>query len=192
MVYVDELSLKYAEVYNVTRFYRIKLGIISERMFLYFSLYNAERKACSVNRNVYLLEQIRNCAYVVLVAVGYEHGSYFIGILHEVRNIGYYEVYAEHILVGKSHTAIDNDYVVTVFKRGHIFAYLSKTAKRYYLELSAPCPCGLSILFYHFLSSSVPRNADLLLCKFHRYTRLKNPIKIKIGFSAVSLSPVSY
>ena len=67
---------------------------------------------------------------MVLVSVGYKYASYLVRVAYEVGDIGYNEVDARHIIVGKAHAAVDDYYIVTVLDAGHILAYLVDTAER--------------------------------------------------------------
>ena len=66
---------------------------------------------------------------MILMPVGYKHSSYSVNILFKIREIGYNQVYTEHILLRESKAAIDNYHVRAVFVNGYVFAYLVESAE---------------------------------------------------------------
>jgi hypothetical protein len=40
------------------------------------------------------------------------------------------EVYAEHIVVGEAETAVNDEYIIAVFKYGQVFSDFTETAQR--------------------------------------------------------------
>ena len=99
-------------------------------MFLQLPLEYAERQTRTVNGNVYLLEQIRHGADMILMTVRDDDALYFFLIVYEIGEIRHDEVYAEHIIVGKAYTAIHDQNIVAVFEHRYVLADLAETAER--------------------------------------------------------------
>ena len=86
---------------------------------------------------------------MVLVTVGEEYTSDFIGILFKIRNIGDHKVDTEHIFIGERKTAVNYYDIVAVLKNGEVLADLVKTAKHHYFQflfLFLLCHNGLLFL----------------------------------------------
>ena len=141
VVYVDEFCLKNSEIDNISRLYRVEIRLVARVYFIKLSLYDAEREPRSVDWNVYLSENIRNAAYMILVTVCYKNTANLFRILYKIGYIGYNEIDAEHILVGESHSRVDDYNIVPVLKHGDILSYLTKSAERHNTELSALFLC---------------------------------------------------
>ena len=84
VVHVYKFSLKYAEIYHVPCLNGIEFRIIWRWIFVKLTLNNTKRKTCSVDRNVYLGEDVGNCSNVVLVPVGYKYSADFICVFYEI------------------------------------------------------------------------------------------------------------
>ena len=84
---------------------------------------------------------------MVLVSVGDKNAAYLVCVFNEIADVRNDKVDTRHILVGKSHTAIDNDHIIPVLKNGHILSDLLNTAKTHNAKLHT-----LSVIFFHIFS----------------------------------------
>ena len=116
MVYMNEFDVKYAELYSFSCGNAMKLRLEIEAEFLEFVFKNSERQPCSVNGDVYPLKKIRNAAYMVLVTVRKNYALYFFSVVYKICHIGNNEVNSEHVVAREAETAVNNDYIVAVFK----------------------------------------------------------------------------
>ena len=131
VVDVYELDRKAAETEAVARLLREYLRIVKQVMLLKLQLNERSGERRCVYGNVERLHNVRYSADVVLVTVGKDDSLYPRGVCLQISYIGYNNVNAVHLLVGKAETAVYNNDVGTAFKCGHVFADLSETAKGY-------------------------------------------------------------
>ena len=129
MVDMDKLDLKAAEAYLISGIYDIQLCRVKQLMLSELALDKTYCQPCSIDGNVHLFKQKRQSADVILVSVSDENTLYLVGVLHRIRKIGYYKVYAEHIRVGKSKTAIDKYHISLTLVKSHIFTDLVKSSE---------------------------------------------------------------
>ena len=64
------------------------------------------------------------------MAMGQDQAADPICVCFQVCEIREDDVDAVHVLVGKSHTAVDDDDIASEFEYGHILADLAEAAKR--------------------------------------------------------------
>ena len=67
---------------------------------------------------------------MVLVTMGNQDTTYTLLLISQVTCIGNNQINAKHFLIGKHHSNIDNDDVVTVFNDHHILANFSQPSER--------------------------------------------------------------
>ena len=72
---------------------------------------------------------------MVLVTVGYKQTAKLFLVIFEIAEIGNNKIDAEHIVLGEGDAAIDDYYIVLVFKSGTVHTYSVDTAEEYYLYL---------------------------------------------------------
>ena len=95
------------------------------------SLDKSERQPCAVYGYVYLLKEVGECAYVVLVTVRQHNTPYLLPVLFEIGEVGDNKIDTEHIVIGKSKSAIYDEYIVTALVNVDVFAYLVYAAERH-------------------------------------------------------------
>ncbi len=143
MVYVDKLHFHTAELNAVARFDCVFLYGILQAVFLKLVVNKTERKRRAVNRQVDFFKQVRQRAYVVLVAVRKDYAAYLVGVALNKREVRYNEVHAEHIAVGESHAAVNDYHVAFALKERKVLSDFVKAAQKinvYRRLLPAPAP----------------------------------------------------
>ena len=95
-------------------------------------------------------ENVRDCAYVVLVPVSYKYSADLVCVLYQIADIRYYKVDAQHFVIREAHSRIDDNHIVAVFKHSHILADFGKSAKRDYSKFRASLLCDLVIFHIYF------------------------------------------
>ena len=63
-------------------------------------------------------------ANVVLMAVGDEKATHFVGVFDQISHIGNDQVHAVHFIFREAQTAVDYDHILPVFQDGHILTDL--------------------------------------------------------------------
>ena len=84
----------------------------------------------AVDGQIKFLQQIRDAADVVLMAVGDEQALDLILILYHEREIGDDHVHAEHITVREDEAAVHNDHIAAALVHGHVLAHFPQAAQR--------------------------------------------------------------
>ena len=98
-------------------------------MLLQLQLDEPGGEAGAVDGGVDLLEDVGNGADVVLVTVGQHNAPDLVLIGFQIRDIGNYQVDAQHILIGKAESAVDDDDIVGIFHDGQVFTDLVQSAE---------------------------------------------------------------
>ena len=122
-----------SESEDISCFYLMKFAF--QTILFKFVLDQAKRKRCTIDWNIYLLEQIWNSAYVVFMTVGYDHALDFFRVRDEISQIRYYQIDTKHLIFRERHTAVNNKYLILIFKNRQVLSDLIKTAYRYDLEI---------------------------------------------------------
>ena len=130
MVDADELDAERARPDDVARRGAPHIDGLFHFVFDKLVLKDAESESRSVNGNVDCFQNVGQSAYVILVSVGYEDAADLIGVLFKIGDVGDDKVYAEHIAVGETDAAVNDDDVVFIFKDGEIFADLTEPAEK--------------------------------------------------------------
>lgn len=107
----------------------VKPGIPEQPVLLQLSLDQAKRQARGIEREIHLLEQIRNTADMVFMPVGDNQGPHLILIIQQVGNIGNDQVNTQQALIRKFRPAADSDNIITVLQDIHILANLMDAAQ---------------------------------------------------------------
>ena len=100
-------------------------------MLTELSLDKSERQPCAVYGYVYLLEEVGECAYVVLVAVRQHNAPYLLPVLFKIGEVGDNKIDTEHIVIGEGKSAIYDEYIVTALVDVDVLAYLVYAAERH-------------------------------------------------------------
>ena len=134
VVGVDELNRKATQLNHIARLNAVEAHLGGHLMLGELGLDDAAGQARAVNRRVHLAQHIRQAADVILVSVGDEIAAQLLVVALEVGGIRDDQIHAQHVVVRKRQTAVDDDDVVAVFDHGHVLADLIQTAQGYNLQ----------------------------------------------------------
>ena len=129
MVNCNKFNAEAAEAEYIAGFFGEYLSIVQQIMLFELEFNKRRSERSRVYGNVQVMNNIRHCADMILVTVGYNNAAHLFGICFKIRNVGNNNVNAVHILVRKAKSAVNNDYIRAKFNGCHILADLSKTAK---------------------------------------------------------------
>ena len=117
------------------------MDIWEERGWLMISGYfdDASTSDCSVLVAVDMKTGAYVGEYYLTNADGTPHTSHAGGIFLKIGRIGNDKVDAQHIVIGKSETAVNYDNVVAVFNHGDVFSDFSDTSERNNFKLLFFC-----------------------------------------------------
>ena len=59
---------------------------------------------------------------MILMAVGDEKAAQLFQIADEVGNVGNHQIYAVHIVLRKSQTAVHNNHIFAILQNGHVLS----------------------------------------------------------------------
>ena len=95
-----------------------------ELVLLELAFDQAERQLRPEHRHVACqgLQQVRQRARVVLVAVGDDDAAQLVLALHDVAEVGQDQVDPGVVVVGEHDAGVDDDHVVAVLENGHVLA----------------------------------------------------------------------
>ena len=127
---VDKLDRKAAEAEGRSRLFRKDLRIIQQILFFKLQFDKRRRQRQRIDRDIQFAHQIRHSSDVVFVPVREDQALDAVGICLEICKIRQNDIDTVHVLVRKSHTAVDDDDIAPELEYSHIFADLSEAAKR--------------------------------------------------------------
>ena len=142
MVDTDELHLELSEDDLVPRFDTVELRLEIEYVLLEFVFQNAEGQPCPIDRDVQLLQKIRDTADVVLVAVREHDAANLVRVADKIGKIRHDKVDPQHIVVGEAESAVDDEDAVAVFEHREVLADFIEAAERDDAELFELAPCS--------------------------------------------------
>ena len=130
MVNTDKLNGHAAHAYILTRLHYVQGSLRKQTVLLELSLYQTESKTGAVYRHVDLLEEVRQRADVILVAVGYNYSAETVAVLLKIREIRNNQVNAGHVVVRERKSAVNDEHIVAAFVNVKVLANLVKSAER--------------------------------------------------------------
>ncbi len=130
VVDVDELHGHTAHLDGVARLHHIQLDAAEQPVLLELALDQPQREARGIDRGVDALEQKRQPADVILVAVGEHDSAQLFAVLLHIAEVGDDQIHAGHLLIREGQTAIDDEHIAAALDHGHIFADLMQAAQR--------------------------------------------------------------
>ena len=145
VVDTDELNAEAAEAHGIVGLHAMEIGVPGQAMLLELVLNDLESQPSAVNGRIYGAQNVRNGADVVLVTVGQHHTADLVPVLFEISDIGNDEIDTEHILVGESDAAVDDNNIVTVLNGGNILSDLTDAAEGYDAQLCAAAVLALQL-----------------------------------------------
>jgi len=115
-----------AGIFDLAQFRLLDLVLFK----LAFDHAQGQLRAKNRHRDTEVLQEIRKCPRVVLVAVGDDDCPQSLLALNHIAVVRQYEVDAGMIVVGKHDARVDHDHVVAIFDHGHILADAVEPAER--------------------------------------------------------------
>ena len=125
----DEADTEAADIDDVALHDRVQVARVNA-VLLEAALEDAERQARAVDRHIDFLEDVRQCADVILVAVRQHDGLDLILVLDEVADVRDDEVDAEHVLIREHQARINDENLVIHADDCHILADLPQASER--------------------------------------------------------------
>jgi hypothetical protein len=94
--------------------------------------------------HVEVLQEVRQGAGVVLVAVGDDDAAELVLVFQHVGVVGQDQVDARLVVVGEHEAGVDEDHVAVAFERGHVLADAVEAAEGDDPQRRGPraCRCG--------------------------------------------------
>ena len=132
VVHTDELYRKATDTENRACFFREDLCIVQKIMFFEFQFYQSRSKWSCINRNIQFFQNIWHCTNMVLVPVCDDHGTYAARVVSQIGDIRKNNIDTVHILIRKTHSAINQDQIIPEFNHCHILSDFAKSAQRDY------------------------------------------------------------
>ena len=108
----------------------LPLGRLHHAPLFELILYDAHGEPCGEHRDIDLLKNIRQRAYVILVAVGYDNPLYLVDVVLKICRVRNDKVNSEHIVFRKRQAAVHNNNTVPELEGSDIHSDLLKPAQR--------------------------------------------------------------
>ena len=99
-------------------------------VFLQLQVHQRQRQLRAVKRRGNLLQNVRRCANVILMAVRQQISPHILFLSDQIGYVRDDQVDAQHILLGENGPAVHHHNIVLVFKDGHVLANLVHAAQR--------------------------------------------------------------
>ena len=130
---LDELHPELPKIDRLTRVNNLPLCRPDQIMLRQLQLYQSHRQLCRINRDIQLLQDIRECPDVIFMSVCEYEALHFCCIVKQIGDIRYTQINAVHIILRKCEAAIHDNDAVFILKRGNIHADGLEAAERNYL-----------------------------------------------------------
>ena len=137
VVRLDELHVEVPERHRVPVLHDEELRRVGEPVLLKLVLNQRDREARRVHRHIQILQNVRERADVVLVAVGDDEALHLRPVVLQVRHIRDDAVDPQHVLARERDSAVHDDDAVPVLEGRHVHPDLLKAAERDDLHLRA-------------------------------------------------------
>ena len=128
MIDTDEAHAETTNVDDVPLHDRMQVAGVHP-IFLKTPLQDAQGQAGTIHRHIDLLQQVRQGADMVLMAVSQHHSLDHIPVLDEVGDIRDNEIYPQHILLREHEAGIDDQNLIIYTNNGHVLADFPKSAQ---------------------------------------------------------------
>ena len=129
MVRLDEFHVEVPQRDRVAVLHHEQLRGIRDLVFLQLPADEGDGKPRRIDRHVQLLQDIGQCADMVLVSVGDDKALHLGRVVLQIGNVRDDAVYTRHILAGERDAAVHHDDAVAVLKGGDVHADLFQTAQ---------------------------------------------------------------
>ena len=130
MAHLEKFHAEHAQRHGVVRRDDVHFHAAQQLVLLELALDQRRGQPRGVHRGGNLAQHVGRGADVILVPVRDQIAAHAAAVHGKVGNVGNHEVDARHILAGKDGAHVDDDDVVSVFKRGHVLADFAQPAQR--------------------------------------------------------------
>ena len=108
----------------------LSLGRLHHAPLFKFVLYDAHGEPCGEHRDIDLLKNIGQRAYVVLVPVGYDKALDLVDIVLKISGVRNDKIDSEHVVLRKRQSAVHNNNTVSILEGSDIHSDLLKPSER--------------------------------------------------------------
>lgn len=153
VVHANHLNVHATEFYTLAGLHDVQLGLVVQVVFLELAGNQANGERRAVDRHIKLLQQIRNRADVVLVAVSDDQTFDFVHVFLDVRKIRDDKIDAEHFAVREGHAAVEDEHIAFALEQCDILADLIQAAQERHPDgrlRSFPARISIFLLGYRF------------------------------------------
>src|SRR5258708_2147263 len=126
----NELNTKRAEIDYVTRFDAMEQNIAKQVMLFQFAFSETGSEVRTVDGNVKSLEEVRQGAKMIFVAVREHYRSDVVAILFEEFKVRNADVHAVGSLFRKAHPGVEYQHLVAIAQSHAVHPKLADTAER--------------------------------------------------------------
>ena len=135
---------------------RKDLRVIQQVVLFQLQLDDRGGERRGIDRNIDLLENIRDRSDMVLMTVRDDHAANAIAVGLQIGNVGDNHIHAIEILIRETHAAVDEKNILTILVDSQVLSDLTQTAKRYDFQFIR---CHSILLL--FITRTVCRNCLL-------------------------------
>ena len=184
MIRLNEFDLNFPKIDRVPELYDLAWYSLEHIVLFEFVLDQSHGQLRRVNRYINLAEYIRNSAYVVLMPVSNHKTFDFAVVLFQIGRVRKNKVNAKHVVLGKSHPAVDHNDAVSILESRDIHADSFKASERYDLKflpddaltIGLPCCvpgihgiCSVVLIIQVFPPFRSKLNLHVVLQQFRKY-----------------------
>src|ERR1700730_14075470 len=130
MRYANKLDAEHAKIHDVARRYSMNQRAVQEFVLFEFAFRQSGSEMRTVHGNIEPLQDVRQRAQMVLVAVGEDDGGDVLAKLFQEFEVGNRNIDAVSALFGKAHARVENEHLVAVAHSHAIHPKLANAAER--------------------------------------------------------------
>ena len=118
---MDKADFHAANLYFITVMHFVQC-IVRNVVFFQFPFNEATYEFRRVYGHIYFIEQVRQTADMVFMAVRDDDGPYFVPVFNQVTHVRDDEVDTEHVVIREGQAGVDDDDIISVLDDRHILA----------------------------------------------------------------------
>ncbi len=150
MVGFDEFHTESSQIDGLSEGNHNPLRGVHHLVLRKFVLNQSDGQLCSVNRNIDLLENIRQRSDVVLMSVCDDKALDLVDVVLQIGDIRDDTVDSEHVILRKGETAVHHNDTVLIFEGSNVHSDLLQAAQRDNFQSGAGYLCFFSSCFLLF------------------------------------------
>ncbi len=124
------LDFERAQLHRVADSNLSEVGLAQDAVLFQLWLDQAQRQPRPVNRHVELFQNIWQSANVVFVTVAQKDAEHVLASIEQIRDVGEDKVDAQHVLVRKHQSRVDDEDLLLPLEGPHVDADLAQAAQR--------------------------------------------------------------